>query len=176
MRLIVVVHKVEDFFENLLEEIADSLGDLISRDEDGMDKKFQVHDSYDIGGIFKAVGVKVADDRYLDRMSSLPDVTSIIPDDEIQFDLPYAEKRKIDKRYYIVSKHPPYFCYPDAHATCISVIASCCFAKLVLPKQLCREQNHVPSISCSRANALFVFSQYQRVVIYHLTNLYRHQP
>ncbi|CDH53400.1 cuticle-degrading protease precursor [Lichtheimia corymbifera JMRC:FSU:9682] len=95
------VHKVEDFFENLLEEIADSLGDLISRDEDGMDKKFQVHDSYDIGGIFKAVGVKVADDRYLDRMSSLPDVTSIIPDDEIQFDLPYAEKRKIDKRYYI---------------------------------------------------------------------------
>ncbi|KAJ8657314.1 hypothetical protein O0I10_006867 [Lichtheimia ornata] len=95
------VHKVEDFFENLLEEIADSLGDLISRDEDGMEKKFQVHDSYDIGGIFKAVGVKVADDRYLDRMSGLPDVTSIIPDDEIQFDLPYAEKRKIDKRYYI---------------------------------------------------------------------------
>ena len=88
-----------------MEEIADSLGELISRDEDGMNNKFQVHDSYDIGGIFKAVGVKVADDRYLDRMSGLPDVTSIIPDDEIQFDLPFAEKRKIDKRYYIVSKH-----------------------------------------------------------------------
>lgn len=81
-----------NLLKNLIEDIGEEIVDLLpleAKKTKCAPKRFSVDNTFNLGGSFKALGVVIKDGRILtDLLSSFTEIVSIVPDDEIQFDLP----------------------------------------------------------------------------------------
>ncbi|KAI9253944.1 peptidase S8/S53 domain-containing protein [Phascolomyces articulosus] len=113
------IHDTAKFFHDLFKEAGEKLDDLFDRDDDPFgNNKIRVRQSYDIGGNFKALDIQLSDDRILDKIKKgFSEIISIIPDEEVQFELPkpahLKKHAKNSKRYYIRPVRPNESSYED---------------------------------------------------------------
>ncbi|KAG1118748.1 hypothetical protein G6F42_013129 [Rhizopus arrhizus] len=113
-----IKHFVPEFINGAFTIFSQSLGGhnlekthnrIVRRDT--QDDQVHVFDAYDIGSKFKAISVKF---EQLDIVETLlasftHDIIKIIPDQDIQFDLPTSKRTALKKRYYIrASKKNPH--------------------------------------------------------------------
>lgn len=65
---------------------------------------FNVGNKWDIGGTFKAFGLELENDKFLESIRSrFSEVINIVPDEEFQLDLPKPVSVGTKKRNFVVS-------------------------------------------------------------------------
>ncbi|KAI8644561.1 peptidase S8/S53 domain-containing protein [Parasitella parasitica] len=82
------------------EKLIKSNNSIVRRDT--QDEQVHVFDAYDIGNSFKGISVKFEQLNIVKTLlaSFNHDIIKIIPDQDIQFDLPTSKKAALKKRYY----------------------------------------------------------------------------
>ncbi|KAI8391026.1 peptidase S8/S53 domain-containing protein [Radiomyces spectabilis] len=106
---------IKDFIPRMIDAAVDLIQDTVDDVMDAIDDlgkghlarrtnkdPFHVFDTFDIAGEFKAISMEIRQHDVVPRLlSKFQEIVSIIPDKEIQFDLPLPESHSLDKRYYI---------------------------------------------------------------------------
>ena len=95
-----LIHETEEVAETVVEDVGKTIGKLFKRCHKKPEPKaIQVHDIFDIGGMFKAFQMELHNDTILDTLLDITQVMSIIPDDDIEFHLPKPiAESLVDKR------------------------------------------------------------------------------
>ncbi|CDH58451.1 peptidase s8 s53 subtilisin kexin sedolisin [Lichtheimia corymbifera JMRC:FSU:9682] len=95
-----LIHETEEVAETVVEDVGKTIGKLFKRCHKKPEPKaIQVHDIFDIGGMFKAFQMELHNDTILDTLLDITQVMSIIPDDDIEFHLPKPNAHNsVDKR------------------------------------------------------------------------------
>ncbi|KAI8148497.1 peptidase S8/S53 domain-containing protein [Fennellomyces sp. T-0311] len=101
-----LISDTRKFFHDLFKEAGEKFEELANRDDDDNgSNEFRIRESFSIGNSFKAIDVELMDDRVIEKIRKrFSEVINIIPDEEVQFELPRPlteKKKKNDKRYYI---------------------------------------------------------------------------
>ncbi|KAI8086654.1 peptidase S8/S53 domain-containing protein [Halteromyces radiatus] len=99
---------IDDFIPNLLKGIFDLIGDVIGDigdllDGAHLDKRtnpVHIFESFDIEGSYKAISTKIEKNDLLGSiLGHFDEITSIVPDEIIQFELP--KPQSLHRRYYM---------------------------------------------------------------------------
>lgn len=95
-----MIHETEEVAETVVEDVGKTIGKLFKRcHKKPAPKAIQVHDVFDIGGMFKAFQMELHNDTILDKLLDITQVMSIIPDDDIEYYLPKPDASTlVDKR------------------------------------------------------------------------------
>lgn len=95
-----LIHETEEVAETVVEDVGKTIGKLFKRcHKKPAPKAIQVHDVFDIGGMFKAFQMELHNDTILDKLLDITQVMSIIPDDDIEYYLPKPDASNlVDKR------------------------------------------------------------------------------